>query len=79
MINGTKNYKVFTLIGYNYLYLRIKSLDELSSITKIDRGSLSRYLNQERRPSIDPICASLEITSDDLLIVLGARDRNTSS
>ena len=61
------------------LKLSIKSLDELSSITKIDRGSLSRYFNQERRPSIDaidPLCAALEITSDELLIVLGAKDRN---
>ena len=61
------------------LKLDIKSLDELSSLTKIDRGSLSRYLNQERRPSIDPICAALEITSDELLIVLGAKDRNPDS
>ena len=58
--------------------LSIKSLDELSSITKIDRGSLSRYFNQERRPSIDaipPLCEALEVTSDQLLIVLGAMDR----
>jgi transcriptional regulator with XRE-family HTH domain len=64
------------------LKLSIKSLDELSSITKIDRGSLSRYFNQERRPSIDaidPLCAALEITSDELLIVLGAKDRNKDS
>lgn len=64
------------------LKLSIKSLDELSSITKIDRGSLSRYFNQERRPSIDAIdaiCAALEITSDELLIVLGAKDRNPDS
>ena len=61
------------------LTLNIKSLDELSSITKIDRGSLSRYFNQERRPSIDaipPLCEALEITSDELLIVLGAKSRN---
>ena len=60
------------------LKLSIKSLDELSSITKIDRGSLSRYFNQERRPSIDaiaPLCEALEVTSDQLLIVLGAMDR----
>lgn len=59
--------------------LEIKSLDELSSITKIDRGSLSRYFNQERRPSIDaidPLCSALQITSDELLIVLGAKSRN---
>ena len=61
------------------LKLSIKSLDELSSITKIDRGSLSRYFNQERRPSIDaipPLCEALEITSDEFLIVLGAKSRN---
>ena len=61
------------------LKLSIKSLDELSGITKIDRGSLSRYFNQERRPSIDaipPLCEALEITSDELLIVLGAKSRN---
>jgi transcriptional regulator with XRE-family HTH domain len=59
--------------------LEIKSLDELSVITKIDRGSLSRYFNQERRPSIDaidPLCSALGITSDELLIVLGAKSRN---
>jgi transcriptional regulator with XRE-family HTH domain len=63
------------------LKLSIKSLDELSSITKIDRGSLSRYFNQERRPSIDaidPLCSALEVTSDELLVVLGAKSRNES-
>ena len=61
------------------LKLSIKSLDELSSITKIDRGSLSRYFNQERRPSIDaiePLCTALEVTSDELLVVLGAKSRS---
>jgi hypothetical protein len=55
--------------------LGIASLDELSTLTKIDRGSLSRYFNQDRRPSIDaivPICTALGVTSDELLIVLGA-------
>jgi|GEM_PF-278011 len=58
--------------------LAINSLDELSTMTKIDRGSLSRYFNQDRRPSIDaivPICTALGVTSDELLVVLGAADR----
>ena len=58
--------------------LGISSLDELSTMTKIDRGSLSRYFNQDRRPSIDaivPICSALGVSSDELLIVLGAADR----
>jgi len=57
--------------------LGIASLDELSTMTKIDRGSLSRYFNQDRRPSIDaivPICTALGVTADELLIVLGAAD-----
>ena len=60
------------------LKLSIKSLDELSGITKIDRGSLSRYFNHERRPSIDaipPLCEALKVTSDELLVVLGAKSR----
>ena len=58
--------------------LGISSLDELSTMTKIDRGSLSRYFNQDRRPSIDaivPICSALKVSSDELLIVLGAADK----
>jgi len=57
--------------------LEINSLDELSTMTKIDRGSLSRYFNQDRRPSIDaimPICSALGVNADELLIVLGAAD-----
>jgi len=56
----------------------ISSLDELSVMTNIDRGSLSRYFNQDRRPSIDaivPICSALGVSSDELLVVLGAADR----
>jgi transcriptional regulator with XRE-family HTH domain len=59
--------------------LEIKSLDELSDMTKIDIGSLSRYFSQERRPSIDaiePICIALKVTSDELLIALGAKSRS---
>jgi transcriptional regulator with XRE-family HTH domain len=59
--------------------LEIKSLNELSDMTKIDIGSLSRYFSQERRPSIDaiePICTALKVTSYELLIALGAKSRS---
>jgi len=59
--------------------LEIKSLGELSNMTKIDLGSLSRYFSQERRPSIhtiEPICIALKVTSDELLIALGAKSRS---
>jgi transcriptional regulator with XRE-family HTH domain len=62
----------------NMKKLGISSLDELSTMRKIDRGSLSRYFNQDRRPSIDaivPICSALRVSSDELLIVLGAADK----
>ncbi len=58
--------------------LGISQLNELSTMTKIDRGILSSYFNQDRRPSIDaivPICSALGITSDELQIVLGAADK----
>jgi transcriptional regulator with XRE-family HTH domain len=53
----------------------ISSLEELAKLTNIDRGTLSRYFRQERRPSIDaiaPLCKALQISPESLLIGLGA-------
>ena len=53
----------------------ISSLEELAKLTNIDRGTLSRYFRQERRPSIDaiaPLCEALQISPESLLIGLGA-------
>jgi transcriptional regulator with XRE-family HTH domain len=53
----------------------ISSLEELAKLTDIDRGTLSRYFRQERRPSIDaiaPICEALKVSPESLLIGLGA-------
>ena len=53
----------------------ISSLEELAKLTYIDRGTLSRYFRQERRPSIDaiaPLCEALQISPESLLIGLGA-------
>ena len=55
--------------------LKINSLDELSNKTGIDKGTLSRYFRQERRPSIDvvaPLCTALNVSVENLLIALGA-------
>jgi len=49
-----------------------------TTMKRLDRGSLSRYFNQDWRPSIDaivPICSALGVSSDEFLIVLGAADR----
>jgi transcriptional regulator with XRE-family HTH domain len=53
----------------------ISSLEELSKLTNIDRGTLSRYFRQERRPSIDviaPLCQALKVSPETLLVGLGA-------
>lgn len=53
----------------------ISSLEELAKLTDIDRGTLSRYFRQERRPSIDaiaPLCEALQVSPESLLIGLGA-------
>ena len=58
--------------------MSIGSLDELAKLTGIDKGTISRYFHQERRPSIDmigPLCQTLKVAPETLLIALGALDR----
>lgn len=53
----------------------ISTLEDLAQLTGLDRGTLSRYFHQERRPSIDviaPICEALNVSPETLLIGLGA-------
>jgi transcriptional regulator with XRE-family HTH domain len=67
----------------DWLNLQLKknnmtSLEDLSKETGIDRGTLSRYFRQERRPSVDvvaPLCAALNVSPETLLIALGAIDK----
>ena len=62
------------------LKLNISSYEEFASLVGIDRGTLSRYFRQERRPSIDviaPLCEVLEVSPETLLIALGAIDRKS--
>ena len=62
------------------LKLNISSYEEFAALVGIDRGTLSRYFRQERRPSIDvvaPLCEVLEVSPETLLIVLGAIDRKS--
>ena len=58
--------------------LGISSLDELHQKTGIDKGSLSRYFRHERVPGLDvigPLCETLEVSPETLLIALGAIGR----
>jgi len=58
--------------------LEIGTLDDLASLTGLDKGTLSRYFRQERRPSIDvvgPLSTALQVAPETLLTALGALDR----
>lgn len=62
------------------LKLNFSSYEEFAALVGIDRGTLSRYFRQERRPSIDvvaPLCEVLEVSPETLLIALGAIDRKS--
>lgn len=55
--------------------LELTSLDELAKISGIDAGSISRYFNLERRPSIDviePLAIALKVQPGVIMRVLGA-------
>lgn len=55
--------------------VEISSLDELAKKSGIDAGSISRYFNLERRPSIDviePLAIALEVRPELIMQVLGA-------
>ncbi len=58
--------------------LEIGTLDALADLTGLDKGTLSRYFRQERRPSIDvvgPLSTALQVSPETLLRGLGALDR----
>lgn len=61
--------------------LEIGTLDDLSTLTGLNKGTLSRYFRQERRPSIDvaePLSEALQVSVETLLSVLGALERKGS-
>lgn len=58
--------------------LNIASYEDFAALVGIDRGTISRYFRQERRPSIDviaPLCEVLQVSPETLLIALGAIDK----
>lgn len=60
--------------------LGLASLEDLGALAGIDRGTLSRYFRQDRRPSIDvvaPLAAALQVSPETMLVVLGALDRRS--
>lgn len=58
--------------------ISISTYEELAEISGIDRGTIWRYFNHERRPRIDVIpilCEALQVSPETILIALGALDR----
>jgi transcriptional regulator with XRE-family HTH domain len=65
-------------LAQRLLKLNIANYEEFALLVGIDRGTLSRYFRQERRPSIDviaPLCEVLQVSPETLLIALGALDK----
>lgn len=65
-------------LAQRLLKLDIASYEEFAAKVGIDRGTISRYFRQERRPSIDviaPMCEVLQVSPETLLIALGAIDK----
>ena len=59
----------------NMAKVELNSLDELAKVSGIDAGSISRYFNLERRPSIDviePLAVALRVRPEEIMQVLGA-------
>jgi transcriptional regulator with XRE-family HTH domain len=54
--------------------LQIGSLDQLSEICGINKGTLSKYFHQVQRPNVgalEPLCVALQVSPQTLLIALG--------
>ena len=65
-------------LAQRMLELNISTYEEFAAKVGIDRGTISRYFRQERRPSIDviaPLCEVLQVSPETLLIALGAIDK----
>jgi len=65
-------------LAQRMLKLDISTYEDLSELVGIDRGTISRYFRQERRPTINviaPLCEVLEVSPETLLIALGALDK----
>ena len=46
------------------------TLTRLAEVTKINKGTLSKYFNGQQRPSIDvigPLCTALQVSPETLL------------
>lgn len=54
--------------------LEIKSLEELSTLCGVNKGTLSKYFHQRQKPTIGvlpQLCEALQVSPNTLLVALG--------
>lgn len=70
--------ETYTWLRDRMAKLGYTSLEQVAAETGINRGNIYRYFTQEQRPSvalIEPLCQTLKVTPQALLIGLGVWDR----
>ena len=54
--------------------LGLSSLDQLASVSGVNKGTLSKYFHQIQRPTVGalvPLCEALQVAPETLLVALG--------
>jgi transcriptional regulator with XRE-family HTH domain len=54
--------------------LELNSLEQLSELSGIHKGTLSKYFHQIQRPTVnalEPLCVALQVSPNTLLVALG--------
>ena len=61
-------------LGQRLEALEISSLEQLATVSGINKGTLSKYFHQIQRPTVGalvPLCEALQVAPETLLVVLG--------
>jgi len=61
-------------LGQRLEALEISSLEQLATVSGINKGTLSKYFHQIQRPTVGalvPLCEALKVAPETLLVVLG--------
>jgi transcriptional regulator with XRE-family HTH domain len=61
-------------LGQRLEALEISSLEQLATVSGINKGTLSKYFHQIQRPTVGalvPLCEALEVSPETLLVALG--------
>lgn len=61
-------------LGKKLEELEITSLEQLATVSGINKGTLSKYFHQVQRPTVMalvPLCEALQVSPETLLVALG--------